>query len=155
MSRMNKAFGDTVETRLRHIGATEIRKVNGILYFIEFDIEKDLKVTYTYNINSKNKFYLQRIKPYPIPEGVFEKEHEIVKFIESDIKKFRNAKNSKNFQLFLRITKDVNAIYADMERLFLNYNVDKVDLVKLKKEFNDIEEFFISTREKSNKIDID
>ena len=155
MSRINQAFGDTVETRLRYIGATEIRKINGILYFIEFDIEEDLKVVYTYNINSKDKYFLQRVKPYPIPEGVFEKEHEIVKFIEQDIKKFKNAKNSNNFKLFLSLTKKVNTIYGDMEKLFLNYNVDKVDLVKLRTDFDDVKQFFEEAKKKSMKIDIE
>ena len=103
MSVLNNAYGDTIETRLRYIGATDIRKIHGILYFIEFEIDDKLKVSYTYNINAKNKYYLQRIKPYPIPEGVFEKEYEVVSFIEKDIKKFTNAKKSNNFDLFLNI----------------------------------------------------
>ncbi|MDU5022045.1 MAG: hypothetical protein E6269_16010, partial [Clostridiales bacterium] len=84
MSILNNAYGDTIEARLRYIGATDIRKINGLLYFIEFEIADNLKVLYTYNINTKNKYFLQRIKPYPIPEGVFEKEYEVVSFIERD-----------------------------------------------------------------------
>lgn len=154
MSILNNAYGDTIETRLRFIGATDIRKIHGILYFIEFEIDDNLKVSYTYNINSKNKYFLQRIKPYPIPEGVFEKEYEVVSFIEKDIKKFTNAKKSHNFDLFLRITNELNTICVDVEKLFLNYNIDKMDLDMLKHELDDILNLFESSKRKSPKIDI-
>lgn len=155
MSILNNAYGDTIETRLRYIGATEIRKIHGILYFIEFDIDDNLKVSYTYNINSKNKYFLQRIKPYPIPEGVFEKEYEVVSFIERDIKKFINAKKSNNFDLFLSITNELNTICVDIEKLFLNYNIDKMDLEILKSELDDILNLFETSKKRAPKIDID
>lgn len=155
MSILNNAYGDTIEARLRYIGATDIRKVHGILYFIEFEIDNNLKVSYTYNINAKNKYYLQRIKPYPIPEGVFEKEYEVVSFIEKDIKKFANAKKSNNFDLFLKINNELNTICLDIEKLFLNYNIDKMDLEKLKTELDDILNLFENSKKRSPKINID
>ncbi|CEN84329.1 hypothetical protein NE452_06715 [Paeniclostridium sordellii] len=155
MSILNNAYGDTIEARLRYIGATDIRKINGLLYFIEFEIADNLKVLYTYNINTKNKYFLQRIKPYPIPEGVFEKEYEVVSFIERDIKKFNNAKNSNNFNLFLEITSELNTICFDIEHLFLNYNIDKMDLYKLKSELDDILNLFDDSKKRSPQINID
>ncbi|MGL5327789.1 MAG: hypothetical protein ACRDD7_00880 [Peptostreptococcaceae bacterium] len=154
MRTINTAFGDTIEVRLRHIGATNIKKINSILYFIEFDIDKDLKISYSYNINSQNKYFLQRIKPYPIPEGIFDKESQVVAFIEKDIKKFINAKNSHNFDLFLNITSELSDICVDIEKLFLNYNIDKMDLSKLKNELDDILCLFDECRVKSPKINI-
>lgn len=155
MSKINTAYGDTIEARLRYIGATSIKKINGILYFIEFDIDKDLKISYAYNINSQNKYFLQRIKPYPIPEGVFDKESQVVAFIEKDIKKFANAKNSNNFELFLTITNELSNMCADIEKLFLNYNIDKIDLSNLKNELNDIACLFDECKLRSPKINID
>lgn len=155
MSALNNAFGDTIESRLRYIGATEIKKIHGILYFIEFKIDDSLKVSYTYNINAKNKYYLQRIKPYPIPEGVFEKEYEVVSFIEKDIKKFINAKKSHNFELFVEVTNELNSICADVEKLFLNYNIDKMDLDILKSELDDILNLFEDSKKRSPRIDLD
>lgn len=154
MSILDNAYGDTIEARLRYIGATDIKKIHGILYFIEFEIDNNLKVSYTYNINSKNKYYLQRIKPYPIPEGVFDKEYEIVSFIEKDIKKFMNAKKSNNFDLFLKITDELNTICFDIEELFLNYNIDKMDLNKLKHETDIILNLFENSKKRSPKINI-
>lgn len=154
MNNLNNAYGDTIETRLRYIGATNIKKIHGILYFIEFKVDDKLKVSYTYNINSKNKYYLQRIKPYPIPQGVFDKEYEIVSFIEQDIKKFLNAKKSNNFELFLEITDELNTISVDIENIFLNYNMEKTDLENLKNKLDNILVLFEKSKNKSPKIDI-
>lgn len=151
---INKAHGDTIEARLRYIGATSIKKINGILYFIEFKIDDDLKISYSYNINSQNKYFLQRISPYPIPEGVFEKENEVVSFIEKDLKKFINAKKSNNFDLFLSITNNLNSFLVNMENLFLNYNVDKPDLEKLHTELDNIHNLFENSKKRSPKINL-
>ena len=77
----NTSKGDTIEILLRQIGASEIKKVRGILYFIKFNLENNIEVSYTYNINAKNKYFLQRIKPYPIPQGTFINEHKIVEIL--------------------------------------------------------------------------
>lgn len=134
----NTTKGDTIEILLRQIGASEIKKVRGILYFIKFNLENNIEVSYTYNINAKNKYFLQRIKPYPIPQGTFINEHKIVEFIEKDLIKFHNAMNSRNFNLFLNATNKINLAASKLENLFLNYNVNSEDFIKLDKELNDI-----------------
>ena len=135
---LNTFEADSIELLLRQLGATEIKKVRGILYFIEFDIDEDLQVSYCYNINKKGKYFLQRINPYPISEGVFETEIEVVTFITKDLKKLQNAKNSTNFKKFLEITNKVNKMTDTIEYLFLNYNVDGEDLDTLNRELDDI-----------------
>ena len=135
---VNTAQGDTIETILRQIGASEVTKVRGILYFIKFKLDKGIEVSYVYNINAKNKYFLQRIKPYPIPQGTFTDEYEIVSFIKKDLNKFNMAINSSNFNLFLDITKKINLATYNLESLFLNYNVDSDDFKILNKELNDI-----------------
>ncbi len=134
----NTAKGDTIEMLLRQIGASEIKKVRGILYFIKFNLRNDIEVSYTYNINAKNQYFLQRIKPYPIPQGIFINEHKIVEFIEKDLIKFHTAMNSKNFNLFLNATNKINLAATSLENLFLNYNVNSDDFITLDKELNDI-----------------
>lgn len=135
---LNTFEADSIELLLRQLGATEIKKVRGILYFIEFDIDEDLQVSYCYNINKKGKYFLQRINPYPISEGVFGTEIEVVTFITKDLKKFKNAKNSTNFKKFLEITNKVNKMTDTIEYLFLNYNVDGEDMDTLNRELDDI-----------------
>ena len=135
---LNTFEADSIELLLRQLGATEIKKVRGLLYFIEFQIDENLQVSYCYNINKKGKYFLQRINPYPISEGVFETEIEVVTFITKDLKKFKNAKNSSNFDTFLEVTKKVNKMTDRIEYLFLNYNVEKEDMNKLNKELDDV-----------------
>lgn len=130
---MNKTSvqGDTIEARLRYLGDAEIQKVTGTMYFVTFKFEDDVEVSYVYNINAKNKYFLQRIKPYPLPEGVFSNQDQVVEFIKRDFKKFKNAKNSSNFPLFLELTNMMNAVSHDMESFFLNYNMDKAYITQL------------------------
>lgn len=139
--------GDTIEARLRYLGATDIQRVQGTLYFVTFKFEDGLEVSYTYNINTKNKYFLQRIKPYPLPEGIFSDEEQVVEFIKGDYKKFKNAKNSSNFSQFLELTNTMNAVSKDMESFFLNYNVDKQYINKLVTDLKEMQK----TIEKSKK----
>lgn len=134
----NMAVGDSIEVLLRQLGATKISKIRSYLYFIEFQLNEDWKITYSYNINTKDKFFLQRIKPYPIPQGVFEDEYEVVSFITNDLKKFANAKNSSNFPTFVEVTRKVNTINEKMEKLFLNYNVNSADIENLNQSLDKI-----------------
>lgn len=129
---ISKASGDMLEMELRQMGCTKINKVSGQLFFVKFDLENDIFVSYSYNINHKNQFFLQRISPYPLPEGVFSTQFEVINFIDRDIKKFKNAIHSKNFNSFISIANIFNEIEHNLETLFLNYNVDKEVLDELK-----------------------
>lgn len=135
---INNAQGDTIETLLRQMGASDVTKVRGLLYFMEFKLSDNVEISYSYNINTQNKYFLQRIKPYPIPQGIFSDEYEIVSFIKKDLEKFKNAMNSSNFNLFVDVTRKVNSITSMAEYLFLNYNVDANELLKINKELDDI-----------------
>ncbi|HBF0594641.1 TPA: hypothetical protein KNN84_002607 [Clostridioides difficile] len=135
---INTVQGDSIEVLLRQLGATRISKVSSTLYFIKFDLGDGWEISYTYNINAKDQYFLQRIEPYPIGRGLFNDEYEIVSFISKDLKKFLNAKNSSNFKTFVEVTRKVNSIIDNVEELFLNYNVDGNDLKTLNKELNDI-----------------
>ena len=68
--------GDSIEILLRQIGATSITRVKGYIYFIKFKID-DIEITYTYNINHKNQYFLQRIEPYPLGKGIFNNDTEL------------------------------------------------------------------------------
>lgn len=149
---VNSAQGDAIETLLRQMGAYDIVKVRGLLYFMKFKLNDKFEISYSYNINTKKQYFLQRIKPYPIPQGVFSDEYEVVSFITKDLKKFNNAMNSSNFSLFLDVTKKVNSITSKMENLFLNYNVDKNEFLKLSKELNDIVTEINLSKDKSKRL---
>lgn len=149
---VNSAQGDAIETLLRQMGAYDIVKVRGLLYFMKFKLNDKFEISYSYNINAKKQYFLQRIKPYPIPQGVFSDEYEVVSFITKDLKKFNNAMNSSNFNLFLDVTKKVNSITSKMEDLFLNYNVDKNEFLILNKELDDIVNEINFSKDKSKRL---
>ncbi|HSQ89826.1 hypothetical protein [Romboutsia sp.] len=135
---INNAQGDTIEILLRQMGASDVTKIRGLLYFMTFKLSDDVEISYSYNINTQDKYFLQRIKPYPIPQGVFSDEYEIVSFIKKDLQKFRTAINSSNFNLFIDVAKKVNNITYMAEYLFLNYNVNVNELLRINKELDDI-----------------
>lgn len=149
---VNSAQGDAIETLLRQMGAYDIVKVRGLLYFMKFKLNDKFEISYSYNINAKKQYFLQRIKPYPIPQGVFSDEYEVVSFITKDLKKFNNAMNSSNFNLFLDVTKKVNSVTSKMEDLFLNYNVDKNEFLRLNKELDDIVNEINLSKDKSKRL---
>lgn len=122
--------GDSIEILLRQIGATRITKVKGYLYFIKFKID-DVDITYTYNINHKNQYFIQRIEPYPLGKGVFSHEIEIVTFIKKDLSKFKAAKQLIDFDKFLSLNNKAAYLTTDLENLFLNYDVSNIDINKL------------------------
>jgi hypothetical protein len=135
---INNAQGDSIEILLRQMGASDVTKIRGLLYFMTFKLSDNVEISYSYNINTKNKYFLQRIKPYPIPQGVFSDEYEIVSFIKKDLQKFSTAMNSSNFNLFLDVARKVNNITSMAEHLFLNYNVNVNQLLRINTELDDI-----------------
>ena len=131
MNRLEATTGDIIIARLKQLGTHHIHHVMSHLYFIIFQFDSDIEVSYVYNINAKNQYFLQRILPYPLPKGLFSSQDEIVDFIEKDIMQFKNAANSSNFKRFLEINNTFTQVEQSMEYLFLNYNVPKENIDEL------------------------
>lgn len=144
--------GDSIEILLRQIGATKITRVRGFLYFIKFKID-DLDITYTYNINHKNQYFLQRIEPYPLGKGVFDNEIEIVSFINQDLNKFKKAKKLKNFNKFLDLNNTITSLTTDIENLFLNYNICDIEINELEKTLKSFSDEIDKCRKNINNVE--
>ena len=114
---------------MRQLGADKIQKVQGDLYFIKFILEDDLEVMYTYNINAKNQYFLQRIMPYPIPQGAFSNQIKLVDFIKKDIEKFKKGIKSKYFNEYLETTAHAYKFIQQLDDFYLNYKVEEDSLV--------------------------
>lgn len=124
------------EMVLKQLGA-EVVSIHGLQCFIKFMID-GIEVSYAYNINKKDKYYLQRIKPYHMSAGVFDNVTDVVDSIKTDVEQFKNAVKSGNFEDFLKLNSNIIEAARNFENLFLNYNVDK----KYIEEFmNDINTF--------------
>lgn len=152
--KTNQIKADYIAFQLRQLGAVEVTEIKGFLYYIKFNLGDDLEVFYTYNINKKNKYFLQRMEPYPMPRGMFDTEADIVDFITADLKRIKNAKNSKNFELFLKIALKLNQSINNLEDAFLNYNIDKSELINIDENLENLRDYIQSLEGKSKKIDI-
>ena len=116
--------GDIINVSLRQIGATSIKEVrNGIMYIAKFQLDDEVCVTYVFNVTKRDKYYLQRVEPYPISYGDFEGEGEVVEFITRDIRKFRNAMQSHNFDKFMEVRQSLAQLSHAVELMFLERNV--------------------------------
>ena len=129
VDRINSVKGDSIEILLRQLGADKIQKVEGNLYFIKFILDKNFEVMYTYNINAKNQYFLQRIMPYPIPQGAFSNQIKLVDFIKKDIEKFKKGMKSKYFKDFLQTTADAYKFIQLLDDFYLNYKVEEDSIV--------------------------
>lgn len=124
--------GDVINVSLRQMGASSIKEVrNGILYIAKFELAAELCVTYVFNVTKRDKYYLQRVSPYPISYGDFEGAGEVVEFIRRDVEKFRNAINSHNFPRFLQTANEMVQLSHAIELLFLERNVSAEDIDSL------------------------
>ena len=121
--------GDIINASLRQLGASSIKESrNGILYIAKFELSEDLCVTYVFDVTKRDRYFLQRVTPYPISHGDFTSAQEVVEFIRKDIRKFRNAQNSHNFPKFLDTTNAMVLFSHAVELLFLERNVTPEDL---------------------------
>jgi len=124
--------------QLREMGA-EVISVQGVMFFVKFNLES-FKIVYLYRINKYNNYYLERIKPYPSPAGAFKTEEEVVDIIQIDVEQFKNAMNSKNFDLYIEIIKSLCNSVRKFEDLFLYYNVNRDELETIRAEVEKIKD---------------
>ncbi len=146
--------GDIINVALRQLGASSIKEIrNGILYIAKFELSNDLCVTYVFNVTKRDKYYLQRVSPYPISHGDFDGADQVVDFIRQDIRKFRNAHNSHNFPKFLETTDAMVRLSHAVELLFLERNISAEDLDSLAARLDAAVDTIKEIREHSPKID--
>ena len=115
--------GELINVALRQLGATRIVETrNGIMYKVEFKLSDDLTVTYVFDVTKHDKYYIQRIAPYPISHGDFASADEVIEFVRRDITKFRNAMQSHNFPKFLETAHAMVRFTHAVELMFLERN---------------------------------
>jgi hypothetical protein len=100
----------------------QVTTINSKLCYIHFDVS-GYQLEYVYNVNDKGNFFLERIKPYPLPLRVVDHEDAVVDIIEVDLEQFKSAIKSQNISTFINISKRMSETLAKFEDLFLYYNV--------------------------------
>lgn len=121
MSMFMRAEATRHEMQLLQLGA-KVDQINSMLCYVSFDVA-GTKVSYVYNVNRKDKYFLERVTPYPMHAGVYDTEEDVVKTISVDIEQFRMANVSHVFDLFVQINQDLHHVAQRFEDLFLYYNV--------------------------------
>ncbi len=129
--------------KFQQMGA-KVQVINSKLCYINFDLS-GFKIQYVYNVNKKGNYFLERIKPYPLPLKEFESEQDIVDIVEIDVEQFKNALKSHNIEGFINISRSLNITLKKFEDLFLYYNIpgSEIDnivnkLAEFEKEIDDL-----------------
>ncbi|MBZ4663651.1 MAG: hypothetical protein JG776_1366 [Caloramator sp.] len=107
--------------------------------FVKFDVE-GYEISYAYNINAKNKYFLQRVKPYPMIAGVFDDIKDVVNMIEIDLEQFKNVISSGKFEKFLELNKKILDTARNLEDLFFYYIVDQEMFEQMDKIIEEVKE---------------
>lgn len=141
------------EMKLVQMGA-KVSQINSRMCFVHF-IVNGVEVEYVYNINAKDQYFLERIKPYPLALKTLDTEDDVVKLIALDLEQFRNAVTSRNINCFIKVGNDLNLALKKFEDLFLYYNIsrDECDLI-LQKVDQVIEEVY-HAKETSKRVFFD
>lgn len=121
---------------LEKVGARVI-DVQGIMFHVSFEI-KDYEIAYIYHLNPDNSFLLERVKPYFVQIGTYNKEENIVNAIKIDIEQFRNAMRSSNFKDFIKVDDHLSKLVRVFEDLYLYYNINSDQLEELDETLNNL-----------------
>ncbi len=124
------------------------------MFYVKFKL-KGTKISYVYHLNKDNTFFLERIKPYTCAIGDYESEEEVVDTIREDIKQFKNAMNSSNFESFIEVDQHISKLVRLFEDLYLYYNVEKDDLTMVNQEINKVLDIINDVQERSERVYFD
>lgn len=138
------------DIKLRQMGA-DVYVINSKMCFVIFMIGK-YEIAYVYNINNKGRYFLERVKPYPLALREFEKEDDVIDIIEIDLEQFKNASNSHNIDAFIEINKDFNLSLRRFEDLFLYYNVPRESVEQIRDHLEKIDGIIDQTRMKAERL---
>ncbi len=136
--------------KLIQMGA-KVNQVNSKMCYVIFEVG-DIELEYVYNINGKGQYFLERIKPYPLPLKAYEKEEDLIDIIEIDVEQFKNAVKSHNIDEFILINTKLNETIKKFEDLFLYYNVAEIEAKKIVSKINEIQDMIKETKEESSRV---
>lgn len=151
---INHVDCDIIEMACRQLGASVVRKIRGTLYIFEFDINETYKLSYSFNVNHKNEYHLHRIEPYPFLRNSISTAREVTDFIKSDLARFTNAVNSRNFDNLIATENEILTIGQEIDTLFLNFNVDGKALSAIQSDLRDIRRQIREVQTESKEIDV-
>lgn len=137
--------------KLIQMGA-DIKVISSQMVYVSFQITKNFTVSYVYNINKKNKYFIERIKPYPITVKEFNTAEDVINIIKIDVEQFRNAVKSHNIYDFITINRDFHNIILSFEDLFLYYNIEKENIDKLLSNIKEIKQIIENAKVADSRV---
>jgi len=140
--------------KLVQFGA-KVQVVSSKMVYVKFNLDQDIEVSYIYNINKNNKYFLERIKPYPISIKEFDTDREVIDVIKIDYYQFANAVKSHNIHEFVKANKELHQVIKSFEDLFLYYNIPHDAITNIDKNIKEIQEIISKTASKSNRVFFD
>jgi len=138
---------------LKRLGA-RVLDIQGIMFYVKFKIN-GTKISYVYHLNKDNTYFLERIKPYTCAIGDYDTEESVVDTIREDIKQFKNAMKSTNFDSFIEVDQHISKLVRLFEDLYLYYNVEKEDLTLVNEEINKVLDIINDVQERSERVYFD
>jgi len=154
---MNKYIDSEAKQHLMKLvqfGA-EVQVVSSKMVYVKFNLEQNIEVAYVYNINKRNKYFLERIKPYPIIIKEFDTDREVIDIIKIDYTQFANAVKSHNIHEFVQANKALHQTIKSFEDLFLYYNIPHDVITKIDKNIKEIQDTIKETVSKCNRVFFD
>lgn len=125
-----------IDMQLTQMGA-KVTSLHGIVSFIHFTVDQT-ELFYVYNINAKDQYFLQMVKPYPAGAGIFSKPQCIVQYIKKDIRQFQNASNSNVFGEFVSVNQSLYTLIQSIKCVFMTYNVPKEKMHRIQEKVDEI-----------------
>lgn len=136
--------------KLQQMGA-KINVVNSKLCYVDFDIS-GFSLQYVYNINKKGNYFLERIKPYPLPLKEFENESDVIEIISIDLEQFKNAIKSHQSGEFIDCGRKIINVTKKFEDLYLYYNISHDNMDKLLTKLIEFENVIKEIRDDSKRL---
>jgi len=127
---------EEVDMQLTQMGA-KVTSLHGLVSFIHFDLNQT-ELFYVYNINAKNQYFLQMVKPFSTGAGIFCKPQDIVQYIKNDLKQFQNASNSNVFAEFTSVNQALYSTIRDIKDVFMTYNVPREKMLQIKGKIDEV-----------------
>lgn len=148
--RYLRAGMDSDLMELRQMGA-KIDIISSKTCYIKLEVSGH-KLSYIYNANKHDRFFLSRIMPYAMDIAEFETERDLIELIKIDIEQFQNAINSHNIDEFISINRTMAQNVKMLEDLFLYYNVEKSELDQLQVLANDFKKIIIDASRHDKRV---
>jgi len=138
------------EMVLKQMGG-EVLQMPSKCCYVRFQVG-DFRLAYVYNINKSKRFFLERLKPYPLPLQEYDKEEDVIETIKIDLEQFKNAANSKNISSFIKVNQELNKTAKAFEDLFLYYNVETFHTATIIEKIEEIKQEISKTIDDSERI---